>query len=95
MRCKRQSRGCVFIGVNYLSCPERVFIPRTIDEINPERGLWGMVDWRKYRLVQYDNGDCLAYRIMDDNNMKDWSSGRTNPTLAILKALCKQEGVEP
>ncbi len=50
-------------------------IPLTIDDRNPERGLWGMVDWKNWRLhtPNYEF-DIIA-----------------SPTDAILKALVAQE----
>jgi hypothetical protein len=56
-------------------------IPLTIDSEHPERGLWGMLnDKGKWFLLEHYRNS-LPYFLEND------------PTTAILKALCEQEGV--
>lgn len=64
-------------------------LPLPIDPVNPERGLWGMIDWSDFRIAGYD-----FYATMELHSGNDWSSGRTTPELALLRALAKQVGVE-
>ena len=68
-------------------------LPLPIDPRNPERGIWGMIDWSIY---DYTSGL--------DNTMAIWDKTRllgpgqfsiaTTPELALLKALAHQEGME-
>jgi hypothetical protein len=63
-----------------------IWLPRFIDPDQPERGLWGMIDWKQWLL---QDSDSLL-------RMKSIKSGNThiyNPFTALLKALCEQEGV--
>jgi hypothetical protein len=79
---------------NYLNNSSVLRIPKPIDWQNPERGLWGMVDWKKFVIV-----DCWAYDHMyikrRPKNENDWSKFRAeaDPFTALLKALVEQEGV--
>jgi hypothetical protein len=61
-------------------------LPLPIDPENPERGLWGMIDWYRFFVRFRANGkmniQCQDF-VVDDY-----------PTLALLKALAWQEGVE-
>jgi len=65
--------------------------PLTIDDRNPERGLWGMVSFEKYHPDINGYGGILFIRRTDGEPVSDtWDA----PTLALLKALAVQEGVE-
>lgn len=69
------------VSRNGFRYPKAIFIPLTIDSENPERGLWGMLnDKGKWFLLEHYRNS-LPYFLEND------------PTTAILKALCEQEGV--
>ena len=58
-------------------------IPHTIDSVNPERGLWGMVSFEKYHPDINGYGGILFIRRTDGEPVSDtWDA----PTLALLKA---------
>jgi len=57
---------------------------------NPERGLWGMVDWTQFYANVYSNGKMsIKHRPV---NEYDWKNFRVidTPTLALLRALKAQ-----
>ena len=63
-------------------------LPLPIDPRDPERGLWGMLDWNHWTMCQGTKGDgCVTigggYRVFYGP-----------PELALLKALAAQEKVE-
>ncbi len=64
-------------------------IPLPIDPRNPERGLWGMVDWTKltYDEILYYQEGRLRIRFFDEWIIEV-------PELALLKALAHQWKVE-
>jgi len=66
-------------------------IPKPIDWQNPERGLWGMVDWEKWNIenTRSDDGSVLVFQKMSIGGKQVI----TDPFTALLKALCEQEGV--
>jgi len=64
-----------------------IWIPRTIDTENPERGLWGMLKGIKELYVFGDRCELTVDRGLIISKC-------TTPTEAILKTLCEQEGVE-
>lgn len=63
-----------------------IICPLAIDSENPERGLWGMIDWDRFfvriRASGKMNIQCQDFVAED------------YPTLALLKALAAQEGIE-
>jgi len=62
-------------------------LPLPIDPVNPERGLWGMVDWSRIEiLASHDDG---TVSVAEPGTFM----GRFNVTEALLQALCEQEGV--
>ncbi len=61
-------------------------LPLSIDPRNPERGLWGMVDWE---MVDAEINHCGQIYVHPITN------GHRIPELALLKALAHQEGVMP
>ena len=75
--------------------------PHTIDSEHPERGLWGMLDWSKlYQEQNGPDGEIAIYKVPFINYceelgipIKDHPLVTDDPTTAILKALCEQEGV--
>jgi len=58
-----------------------LYVPLTIDPVNPSRGLWGMLTIKGINYI-FDNYN--FEQLLHSNGM----------TEAILKALCHQEGVE-
>lgn len=81
--------------------PKAIFIPLTIDTENPERGLWGMLDWSKWNYEQCGpDGEIAIYKLPFISYceelgipIKDHPFATGDLTTAILKALCEQEGV--
>ena len=65
--------------------PALLRLPLPIDPVNPERGLWGMVDWKSYELITTSAGELAIW----GRTMK--RSICTAPTEALLKALMAQE----
>jgi hypothetical protein len=65
-------------------------LPLPIDPRNPERGLWGMVDWVRWNVSQTATGGKLTLHYHDA--IQSFYAEDT-PTLALLKALAHQEGV--
>ena len=66
-------------------------IPKPIDWQNPERGLWGMVDWKAYTFdIKHDGTVFLNKRSLtlqiDCISIGDIFT-------ALLKALCEQENL--
>jgi hypothetical protein len=71
-----------------------VRLPLPIDPNNPERGLWGMVDWKRWRAVQ-DITDMsgltwLFWTPFESNTVRI----RDTITLALLRALMHQWQIE-
>lgn len=78
------------LPLNELGKASILIIPLTIDSEHPERGLWGMLDdvvsLKKHShtitgVIEYWLSTKITQFYADD------------PTTAILKALCEQEGV--
>lgn len=69
--------------------------PLSIDAEHPERGLWGMVNWTMF-WPDIDVQSKMHIRHRPKNE-HDWNEFRATgtPTLALLKALAAQWGVEP
>ncbi len=63
-------------------------VPLPIDPVNPERGLWGMVDWSRLWPVISCAGELGIRRVDKEMGVCNLSP----PTLALLKALRVQEG---
>ena len=71
---------------------ELLRLPLPIDTRNPERGLWGMVDWGRFEIWEsFGDGSIV---IRDMSSEKDFPQVIGSPTLALLKALAWQEGVK-
>ncbi len=69
---------------------DRLRVPLTIDDRNPERGLWGMLG--DFRELLYCDGMWTVYfqpKELGDQN----ETTASTPTLAILKALVAQGGL--
>jgi len=84
----RQGRKYIRLtNEDYLVDDERIIrIPLVIDPINPERGLCGMLDWRKWSFSWKE----IAV-IFDDYHNVIFTEDTMAP--GMLKALCAQEGV--
>lgn len=68
-----------------------ILIPQTIDAENHQRGLWGMLDWIKWRIADEGNqGNVCLYTYENSKKISFYGTS----TEAILMALCHQEGVE-
>jgi hypothetical protein len=82
---------CPDIGCKEIECKNRILLPHAIDPVNPERGLWGMIDWKRYSIATTcENGNIQIIVISND---EDFSTKVIKPTTALLKALCHQEGL--
>jgi hypothetical protein len=68
-----------------------IVLPLPIDPRNPERGLWGMIDWARFDV---HCGAGKMYLFEDDRFKRElFNTGWSTPTLALLKALAMQEGI--
>ena len=67
-------------------------IPRPIDTENPERGLWGMIDWNKFYIRSHKDGDIQIMKYGEVGFNKWFVIAPV--TLSLLKALAAQEGIE-
>ena len=67
-----------------------VRLPLPIDPEDPERGLWGMIHGPRemIQLKDYNGNICVAVRH------RGGYFSDPSPTLALLKALAWQEGIE-
>ena len=74
--------------------PDAIRLPLPIDPRNPERGLWGMVDWGRFDYVKGESNKFKLIKRLDKAPWwKDLYIGH-NIELALLKALAFQWGVE-
>lgn len=68
-----------------------LFIPKVYDWQNPERGLWEMIDWHECEVDILHSGKLDFYpkeaKLLINRIVC------ADPFTALLKALCKQEGV--
>lgn len=72
-------------GFDEYCCDEEgLRIPLTIDSEHSERGLWEMLKGEK--MIEESKSYCIVWH--NDNAIE-----ASDPTTAILKALCEQEGV--
>lgn len=72
-----------------------IICPLAIDSDNPERGLWGMIDWNKYSYSPNDDGTVdINERYEGDFDSEKWHCYNSTPTLALLRALAHQWGIE-
>ena len=71
-----------------------VRLPLPIDPENPERGLWGMIDWKRWAISLDIDGSMVLDDMDDASEANRYSTGWDTPTLALLKALAWQEGIE-
>jgi len=67
-----------------------VRLPQVHDLNDEKRGLWGMVDWNRWRCESRSYAQVLIYSI----NGYDYPDCEGTLTDALLSALCKQWGVE-
>ena len=80
---------CASDGVSFL------LIPKPIDWQNPERGLWGMIDWQKFYANTYTDAKIVIQKRPRNEHDFDALEIRfmADPFTALLKALVQQEGV--
>ena len=81
-------------------CQHLLIVPRTIDDSSPEdqkRSLWGMLKWAICLNNNGKDGSEVCV-VKNEGRTEIWdgevSFKADTPTLAILRALCAQEGVE-
>jgi hypothetical protein len=74
------------LSIHDSSVSQFLRIPQTIDQDNPERGLWGMLDWLDW-LIDVDGDNHITLSKIGTNFTVEGV-----PTLAILKALVEQIG---
>ena len=67
-------------------------LPLPIDPRNPERGLWGMIDWGNFDGIVNRDGSKLIIRVW--NGIGWITKFMDRPEIALLKALAWQEGIE-
>jgi hypothetical protein len=67
---------------------EVLIIPLAIDPVNPERGLWGMIDWERWSVSEYNTVGYLRLKNSITKTVHIYA-----PYTALLKALVEQEGV--
>jgi len=82
-----------FIGLSAPIELGTIRLPLPIDPRNPERGLWGMLDWDLFSTLTPRDGEWYIFG-MNDSRTKGFCSEWCPPELALLKALACQEGVE-
>ena len=75
---------CEYCG----ECRGDIRLPLPIDPENPERGLVGMIKGFDTLMFDYDDMEWFCYTLDGENTAAD------TPTLALLKALAWQEGIE-
>lgn len=76
-----------YLKHSYNCIAEPLRIPTMYDWQNPERGLWGVVDWEKFYIKEhYSSID--AHKDTDEVLFRKYDL-----STALLKALCEQEGV--
>lgn len=62
-------------------------IPKPIDWQNPERGLWGMINWKRFDIKRVSESGGVFLTGGDSGD------GFVDPFTALLMALVQQEGV--
>ena len=83
----KKSKTLLNCGADAILIHKDIWLPLPIDPVNPERGLWGMVDWKSYELITTSAGELAIW----GRTMK--RSICTSPTEALLKVLMAQEGL--
>jgi hypothetical protein len=74
-------------AINPEWCKEIIRLPLAIDSDNPERGLWGMVDWYRFHIGDSVRNGSLW--VLERGCV--WDTVAT-PYLALLRALAHQIG---
>ncbi|MFA5445353.1 MAG: hypothetical protein WC262_10325 [Bacteroidales bacterium] len=77
-------------------CPDTIILIPDLysrDESRSERGLWGMVDWKRWAISLGIDGSMVLDDMDDPSEGNRYSTDWNTPTLALLKALAWQEGV--
>ena len=82
-----------FLASDSMSYANKHFlrIPKAIDWQNPERGLWGMIDWGKQHGEIMPDGDVWIFSIPYFEHHQP--KFKADPFTALLKALAEQEEV--
>ena len=69
---------------------DAIRLPLPVDPVNPARGLWGMIDWRKWKVVDSAQGNLRLWL----KSMQPLFEVQDTPTLALLKAIAKQQEID-
>jgi len=69
-------------------------LPLPVDPINPERGLWGMVNKDKYAIELNGFGATVTQFYSADGTTPYNITTYNTPTVALLRALMHQFGIE-
>jgi hypothetical protein len=70
-----------------------VVIPLPIDPVNPERGLWGMVDWKKWDASSVAQGKLRIVNSRPNVFSETWFDVMDIPTLSLIQVLAAQQGL--
>ena len=73
------------------SCPDRLWLPPLSDPIQPERGLWGMINWNRWNMYVFPDRVCMYDHKKGNNNIE--IVGPT-PEIAVCKAIVAQSEEE-
>jgi hypothetical protein len=74
-------------------CPHCIRLPLPIDPVNPERGLWGMVDWEKWDASSLAQGKLRIVNSRPNVFSETWFDVMDIPTLSLLQVLTAQHGL--
>lgn len=91
LKYRQRNRACTFCSawnIASADCPASILTPLPIDPVNPERGLWGMVDWNRYSCWLY--GGKISIHSKDREEIEP---RYLDPETALLMALLEQEGL--
>ena len=100
LQSKFRECGCSESNTDFIvRAGDNILTPLPIDPRNPERGLWGMVDWGRLGIDVHQTGHIYLFnRFRSDpyfkKGLKIIEGVEGTPELALLKALAYQWGVE-
>ena len=82
-----KGRTSFVCGNNQMGLDDCLRIPKPIDWQNPERGLWGMINWKRFDIKRVSESGGVFLTGGDSGD------GFVDPFTALLMALVQQEGV--